>query len=252
MRSSPPPSPSACFAPSTASHENRGADLEEEDSYLDPTWLHLQLVCELLLRYVMSSNTETKVAKCYIDHSFVLCLHDLFDSEDPHEHEYLKTILHRIYGKKDFKLANTVIRGLLKFWPVTNCQKEVLFLGELEEVLEVTQPADFQRCIVPLFKQIAHCLSSSHFQKRFNLEEENKYNTSKKEDLTVESSGKHNPSTVANPSTVSSLKNTTIAYRVDEEEGNLAGRVDEEENRRTLMKKRKSPLEPVCRIVAKK
>jgi len=40
----------------------------------------------------------------------------------------------------------------------------VLFLGELEEVLEATQPAEFQRCMVPLFKQIGRCLNSSHFQ----------------------------------------------------------------------------------------
>jgi len=40
----------------------------------------------------------------------------------------------------------------------------VMFLGELEEVLEATQPAEFQRCMVPLFRQIARCLCSSHFQ----------------------------------------------------------------------------------------
>ncbi|CAL9125589.1 unnamed protein product [Musa acuminata var. zebrina] len=234
-----------------ASHENTGSEVtdpEEEDPYLDPAWPHLQLVYELLLRYVISSDTDTKVAKRYIDHSFVLRILDLFESEDPREREYLKTILHRIYGKfmvhrpfirkainnifyrfifeterhsgigelleilgsiingfalpmkeehklflvrvliplhrpkpvgmyhqqlsycivqfveKDYKLADTIIRGLLKYWPVTNCQKEVLFLGELEEVLEATQPAEFQRCMVPLFKQISHCLSSSHFQ----------------------------------------------------------------------------------------
>jgi len=196
----------------------------------------------------VSPDTDTKVAKRYVDHAFVLRLLDLFDSEDPREREYLKTVLHRIYGKfmvhrpfirkainyvfyrfifetqrhngigelleilgsiingfalpmkeehklflaraliplhkpksvaiyhqqlsycivqfveKDYKLADTVIRGLLKYWPVTNCQKEVLFLGELEEVLEATQPAEFQRCMVPLFKQIGRCLNSSHFQ----------------------------------------------------------------------------------------
>lgn len=68
------------------------------------------------------------------------------------------------FVEKDYKLADTVIRGLLKYWPVTNCQKEVLFLGELEEVLEGTQAAEFQRCMVPLFRQIACCLNSSHFQ----------------------------------------------------------------------------------------
>ncbi|KAK8600354.1 hypothetical protein V6N13_059848 [Hibiscus sabdariffa] len=234
-----------------ASHENTGqavSDPEEEEHYLDPSWPHLQIVYELLLRYVVSSDTDTKVAKKYVDHSFVLKLLDLFDSEDIREREFLKTILHRIYGKfmvhrpfirkainnifyrfiyeterhsgigelleilgsiingfavpmkeehklflvraliplhkpkpfamyhqqlsyciiqfveKDYKLADTVIRGLLKYWPLTNCQKEVLFVGELEEVLEATQCAEFQRCTVPLFRQIARCLNSLHFQ----------------------------------------------------------------------------------------
>lgn len=234
-----------------APHENTGSENvepEEDEPYFEASWPHLQLVYELLLRYVVSTDTDTKVAKRYIDHSFVFKLLDLFDSEDPREREYLKTILHRIYGKfmvhrpfirkginnifyrfiyetqrhngigelleilgsiingfalpmkeehklfliraliplhkpkpvglyhqqlaycitqfveKDCKLADTVIRGLLKYWPVTNCQKEVLFLGELEEVLEATQAGEFQRCMVRLFKRIAHCLNSPHFQ----------------------------------------------------------------------------------------
>ncbi|KAJ6801011.1 serine/threonine protein phosphatase 2A 57 kDa regulatory subunit B' alpha isoform-like [Iris pallida] len=233
-------------------HENADATVaatdEDDEPYLDPSWPHLQLVYELLLRYVVSPDTDTKVAKRYLDHSFVLRLLDLFDSEDPREREYLKTVLHRVYGKfmvhrpfirksinnifyrfifeterhsgigelleilgsiingfalpmkeehklflvraliplhkpksvaayhhqlsycitqfveKDYKLADTVIRGLLKYWPIINCGKEVLFLGELEEVLEATQAAEFQKCMVPLFKQIGRCLNSSHFQ----------------------------------------------------------------------------------------
>ncbi|EOY02658.1 hypothetical protein QUC31_018045 [Theobroma cacao] len=223
-------------------------DLEEEEPSMDPAWPHLQVVYEFLLRFVASPETDAKLAKRYIDHSFVLRLLDLFDSEDPREREYLKTVLHRIYGKfmvhrpfirkainnifyrfifetekhngiaelleilgsiingfalplkeehklflvraliplhkpkcipmyhqqlsycitqfveKDCKLADTVIRGLLKYWPITNSSKEVMFLGELEEVLEATQPPEFQRCMVPLFRQIGRCLSSSHFQ----------------------------------------------------------------------------------------
>ncbi|KAI5648556.1 hypothetical protein M9H77_34561 [Catharanthus roseus] len=238
-----------CLPP--ASHENSGAesgDPDEDDMFLDPSWHHLQIVYELLLRYVISPDMDTKVAKRYLDHSFVLKLLDLFDSEDPREREYLKTILHRIYGKfmvhrpyirkaindvfyrfifeterhsgiaelleilgsiingfalpmkeehklflvraliplhkpkcitgyhqqlsycitqfveKDYRLADTVIKGLLKYWPVTNCGKEVLFLGELEEVLEATQPEEFQRCMVPLFRQIGRSINSPHFQ----------------------------------------------------------------------------------------
>uniref|UniRef100_A0A7N0V667 Serine/threonine protein phosphatase 2A regulatory subunit n=2 Tax=Kalanchoe fedtschenkoi TaxID=63787 RepID=A0A7N0V667_KALFE len=235
----------------TPPRENKtleGFDLEEEEPSMDPAWPHLQVVYELLLRFVASPETDAKLAKRYIDHSFVIKLLDLFDSEDPREREYLKTVLHRIYGKfmvhrpfirkainnifyrfiyetekhngiaelleilgsiingfalplkeehkfflvrvliplhkpkcipmyhqqlsycitqfveKDCKLADTVIRGLLKYWPITNSSKEVMFLGELEEVLEATQPPEFQRCMVPLFRQIARCLSSSHFQ----------------------------------------------------------------------------------------
>ncbi|XP_021292739.1 serine/threonine protein phosphatase 2A 57 kDa regulatory subunit B' theta isoform-like [Herrania umbratica] len=223
-------------------------DMEEEEPLMDSAWPHLQIVYEFLLRFVASPETDAKLAKRYINHSFVLKLLDLFDSEDPREREYLKTILHRIYGKfmvhrpfirkainniffhfifetekhngiaellevlgsiingfalplkeehklflvraliplhkpkclpmyhqqlsyciiqfveKDCKLADTVIRGLLKYWPITNSSKEVMFLSELEEILEATQPAEFQRSMVPLFRQIARCLSSSHFQ----------------------------------------------------------------------------------------
>ncbi|KAF1877430.1 hypothetical protein Lal_00040145 [Lupinus albus] len=198
-------------------------DLEEEEPSMDPAWPYLQIVYELLLRFVTSPETDSKLAKRLLD---------LFYSEDPRERDYLKTVLHRIYGKfmvhrpfirkainnifclfifqtekhngiaelleilgsiingfalplkeehkmflvraflplhkpkcvpmyhqqlsycitqfveKDCKLADTVIRGLLKYWPITNSSKEVLFLGELEEVLEATQSAEFQRSSV--------------------------------------------------------------------------------------------------------
>ena len=235
----------------SSTHENKVLemyDLEEEEPNMDPSWPHIQIVYEFLLRFVASSDTDAKLAKRYIDHSFVLRLLDLFDSEDQRERGYLKTILHRIYGKfmvhrpfirkainnifyrfifetekhngiaelleilgsiingfalplkeehklflvraliplhkpkcvsmyhqqlsycitqfveKDVKLADTVIRGLLKYWPVTNSSKEVMFLTELEEILEAAQGAEFQRCMVPLFRQIGRCLNSFHFQ----------------------------------------------------------------------------------------
>ncbi|KAH7373270.1 hypothetical protein KP509_17G047800 [Ceratopteris richardii] len=225
-----------------------GLDAEEAEPIYEPAWPHLQLVYELLMSYVNSGETDPKIARHYIDHSFLLMLLELFDSEDPRERDSLKTIMHRIYGKfmvhrpfirkginnvfyrfifetekhngiaelleilgsiingfalplkeehklflvraliplhkpkclpmyqqqltycitqfveKDFKLADTVIKGLLKCWPLTNSQKEVILLGEVEEVLELTQPTEFQRCMVPFFKQLARCLNSSHFQ----------------------------------------------------------------------------------------
>src|SRR4029434_3327396 len=39
-----------------------------------------------------------------------------------------------------------------------------MFLGEIEEILDVIEPSQFIRVQEPLFKQIAACISSSHFQ----------------------------------------------------------------------------------------
>jgi serine/threonine-protein phosphatase 2A regulatory subunit B' len=54
--------------------------------------------------------------------------------------------------------------GLLKYWPKTHSPKEVMFLNELEEILDVIEPAEFQKVMIPLFKQLAKCVSSPHFQ----------------------------------------------------------------------------------------
>ena len=43
-----------------------------------------------------------------------------------------------------------------------NCQ--VMFLNELEEILDVIEPAEFQKVMVPLFTQLTKCVSSPHFQ----------------------------------------------------------------------------------------
>lgn len=66
--------------------------------------------------------------------------------------------------EKDCEVSGTVIRGLLKYWPIRNCTKEVMFLGELQKVLVATQPAELQRCMESLFRQMSRCLSSSNFQ----------------------------------------------------------------------------------------
>ncbi|CAJ1975430.1 unnamed protein product [Sphenostylis stenocarpa] len=65
---------------------------------------------------------------------------------------------------KDPTLASTVITGLLKYWPVTNSQKELMFISELEEVLDATIMTEFQKVMIPLFRRIACCLNSYHYQ----------------------------------------------------------------------------------------
>lgn len=228
--------------------DNPDFDPEEDDPTLEASWPHLQLVYEFFLRFLESPDFQPSLAKKFIDQKFVLQLLDLFDSEDPRERDFLKTVLHRIYGKflglrafirkqinniflrfiyetesfngvgelleilgsiingfalplksehkqflikvliplhksrtlslyhaqlaycvvqfleKDATLTEPVAKGLLKFWPKTCSQKEVMFLGEIEEILDVIEPAQFQRIMDPLFRQISRCVSSPHFQ----------------------------------------------------------------------------------------
>ncbi|XP_067894873.1 protein phosphatase 2, regulatory subunit B', epsilon [Heterodontus francisci] len=223
-------------------------DPEEDEPMLEASWPHLQLVYEFFIRFLESQEFQPSVAKKYVDQKFILQLLELFNSEDPRERDYLKTVLHRIYGKflglrafirkqinniflqfvyetehfngvaelleilgsiingfalplkaehkqflvkvllplhtvrslslfhaqlaycivqfleKDPTLTESVVRGLLKFWPKTCSQKEVMFLGELEEILDVIEPSQFVKIQDPLFKQISRCVSSPHFQ----------------------------------------------------------------------------------------
>ncbi|XP_027424512.1 serine/threonine-protein phosphatase 2A 56 kDa regulatory subunit gamma isoform isoform X5 [Zalophus californianus] len=192
-------------------------DPEEDEPTLEAAWPHLQLL-------------------------------ELFDSEDPRERDFLKTTLHRIYGKflglrayirkqinnifyrfiyetehhngiaelleilgsiingfalplkeehkifllkvllplhkvkslsvyhpqlaycvvqfleKDSTLTEPVVMALLKYWPKTHSPKEVMFLNELEEILDVIEPSEFVKIMEPLFRQLAKCVSSPHFQ----------------------------------------------------------------------------------------
>lgn len=54
--------------------------------------------------------------------------------------------------------------ALLKYWPKTHSPKEVMFLNELEEILDVIEPSEFVKVQEPLFRQLAKCVSSPHFQ----------------------------------------------------------------------------------------
>ncbi|RXK41298.1 protein phosphatase 2 (formerly 2A), regulatory subunit B' [Tremella mesenterica] len=223
-------------------------DPEEDEPVLELAWPHLQIVYEFFLRFVESPDFNTNVGKRYIDQGFVLQLLDLFDSEDPRERDFLKTTLHRIYGKflnlrafirrsinhvffhfvyeterhngiaelleilgsiingfalplkeehkifltrvllplhkakslalyhpqlaycvvqfleKDAALTEDVLLGLLRYWPKVNSPKEVMFLNEVEEILDVIEQVEFVKVMQPLFTQLAKCISSQHFQ----------------------------------------------------------------------------------------
>lgn len=66
--------------------------------------------------------------------------------------------------EKDPCLAEKVITSLLRYWPKVHSPKEVMFLNELEEILDVIEPTEFTKVMLPLFRRISLCVSSPHFQ----------------------------------------------------------------------------------------
>ncbi|KAG5190999.1 protein phosphatase 2A regulatory B subunit [Tribonema minus] len=232
-------------------------DPDEDEPVLEPAWPHLQVVYEFFLRFVVSAEVSAKAAKRHIDQSLCLWLIELFESEDPRERDYLKTILHRIYGKvmhhrgfirraignafhrfvfeterhagvaemleilgsiingfakplkhehvvflrrallplhkpravkqyhqhlsycvvqyveKDADTVIPVVLALCRWWPWSSCAKQLLFLNELEEVLEVCSgavtgtpcgAAVLREAMMPLATLLARCVGSTHFQ----------------------------------------------------------------------------------------
>ncbi|CAK9180981.1 unnamed protein product [Ilex paraguariensis] len=68
------------------------------------------------------------------------------------------------FVQKEPVLGGIAIRGILKYWPVTNCQKEVLLIGELEELVENVDPEQHRKLALPLCTQITKCLNSFNSQ----------------------------------------------------------------------------------------
>lgn len=223
-------------------------DPEEDEPVLEPAWPHLQVAYEFFLRFIVSSEVNAKAAKKYVDQKFCLQLVELFDSEDPRERDYLKTILHRIYGKfmshrsfirraisnvfyrfvyeterhngigelleilgsiingfaiplkkehlqflvraliplhkpkcvalyhqqlsyciiqyveKDADTATPILNGFFKCWPWSCSNKQVMFLNELEEILELLGADQLAQVSTMLFTNLARCLDCDHFQ----------------------------------------------------------------------------------------
>jgi serine/threonine-protein phosphatase 2A regulatory subunit B' len=221
---------------------------EDVELFLEPSWPHLQLVYEFLLRFVVSNEVKIKTAKKVVDQAFCTRLVELFDSEDPRERDYLKTILHRIYGKflshrsairraisnvffrfvyetehhngigelleilgsiingfalplkeehvaflerallplhrprciakyvsqlsfcmvqyieKDPGTVCNIVRGIVRTWPWSSSQKQIVLLGELEELFELAGADAALPVLRDLFVLLARCCGSSHFQ----------------------------------------------------------------------------------------
>ncbi|KAL2207960.1 putative B56-delta regulatory subunit of protein phosphatase 2A [Sarocladium strictum] len=153
-------------------------DPEEDEPVLEVAWPHIQVVYEFFLRFIESQDFNTNIAKTYIDQSFVLQLLELFDSEDPRERDFLKTTLHRIYGK--FLNLRSFIRRSINnvFFQFTYETERFNGIAELLEILgsiingfalplKVEHKIFLTRVLLPLHKpkslsmyhpQLAYCI----------------------------------------------------------------------------------------------
>ncbi|KAJ2610853.1 serine/threonine-protein phosphatase 2A 56 kDa regulatory subunit delta isoform [Coemansia sp. RSA 1365] len=66
--------------------------------------------------------------------------------------------------EKDPSLAESIIKALLRYWPKVNSPKEVMFVNELEGIMDVIEASQFTAVCQPLFQQLVKCIVSPHFQ----------------------------------------------------------------------------------------
>ena len=67
-----------------------------------------------------------------------------------------------LFLTKDRSLAVPLIETLLKYWPFAVTEKELLFLAELLEAIEVAEPAAIEHLIPKLFKRIMKCIAGDN------------------------------------------------------------------------------------------
>lgn len=228
--------------------EKIGYSEVEEAAPSDPQWAHLSIVYNILLRFVSEAEIDFSLKKRLIDAPFVRQLLQLFDTQDPIERDYLKTITHRIYSlvthrralirrlicntfcdfvfegqnkrgiaelldilasiitgfavpikeehrnmlirsliplhkspavmsfhsqlsycmaiyaSKDHTCSHVIISNLIKYWPVGSATLEILFLQELQEIMEYAHDDDMAQFCEPLAHRMAQCIGSMHFQ----------------------------------------------------------------------------------------
>ena len=56
-------------------------DLDDEEANIEPSWPHLQIIYELFLRFIISPEVNGKIAKKFVDSSFLRSWIELFDAE---------------------------------------------------------------------------------------------------------------------------------------------------------------------------
>lgn len=129
-------------------------DGDDDEPLLEPTWPHLELVYELLMKIISAKDVDYSAAQSAgLDKPFVICLVNLMDTDDPREREVLKNLITKLFSKIS-NFRSTVRKSIQSF-----CQRAVsLEHGEapaygLSEVLEILAVRIVSGFATPLRKE---------------------------------------------------------------------------------------------------
>ncbi|KAI4989406.1 hypothetical protein ZWY2020_036723 [Hordeum vulgare] len=182
------PPPAAC--PSLLAD---AADEEAPAASLLPSWPHLQAVYDVLLPVIAPAHTNA--LRNHLDRPIHTTRQALLleicgsiingfavPLKEEHRGFLLRVLLplHRArwlhayhrqlvycvlqFVHKEPELAGAVVEGILRRWPVTNCQKEVLLIDELEEIVDALDQRQFDALAAPICSRIARCATSCSSQ----------------------------------------------------------------------------------------
>lgn len=136
---------------------NKFLEMVYEDLYFPGVTEILEVFGSIINGYTVPLKREHKQFLFQI----LLPLHST-----PHLQYYQAQLVYCVvqYLEKDPDLSEDFVTKFLKRWPRTVSSKEVMFLGELEEIIDVMQPSQFIKVQRAIFRQLAKCVKSEHFQ----------------------------------------------------------------------------------------
>jgi len=112
---------------------------DDEMDFRDPSWDHLQLIYELTFHVVTNTHIDKKTMKKHLQGAFLENLIHLFSSADDREPQYVKIIVHAIYGRF-MALRKSIRKHLSDYcykYVYTSTLRDITSWQGLPEILEI-------------------------------------------------------------------------------------------------------------------
>lgn len=138
---------------------NKCLELVFEDLYLPGITELLEVLGSIINGYSSPVKPEHV---CFL-HQVLIPLHYL--PKIKHFHPQLVYCISQ-YFEKDPSVVEGFIKKFIKRWPKTKSPKELRFLDELEELIDIIPPKEFVKIQETVFTQLAKCIRSNNSQVR--------------------------------------------------------------------------------------